>query len=61
LSFEEIKRKLKRSEKLAELQQSLKRFDNSARKLKALEEKRKEVEQLQLKKFQAIEIEVPTR
>lgn len=60
LSFEEIKRKLNRSEKLAELRQSLARFDKSAKKLKALEEKRKEVEKLQLKKFQAIEIEVPT-
>jgi hypothetical protein len=60
LSFEEINRKLNRSEKLAELRQSLARFDKGARKLKALE-KRKEVEKLQLKKFQAIEIEVPTR
>ncbi|PNF24958.1 hypothetical protein B7P43_G09163 [Cryptotermes secundus] len=59
LSFEEIKRKLNRSEKLAELRTSLTRFDKSAKKLKALEEKRKEAEKLQLKKFQAIEIEVP--
>jgi hypothetical protein len=52
---------LNRSEKLAELLQSLKRSDKSAKKPKAPEEKRKEAEKLQLKTFQAIEIEVPTR
>jgi hypothetical protein len=61
LSFEEVKGKLNRSAKLAELQQSLSKFSESAVKLKALEDKRKELEKPQLKKFQAIEIEVPTR
>lgn len=61
LSFEELKGKLTRSARLAELRQSLSRFDASAAKLKALEEKRKTLEIPQLKKFQAIQIEVPTR
>jgi hypothetical protein len=61
LSFEELKGKLTRSARLAELRQSLSRFDESAAKLKALEEKRKKFEKPQLKEFQAIEIEVPTR
>lgn len=46
---------------MAELRQSLSRFDESAAKLKALEEKRKKLEIPQLKKFQAIEIEVARR
>jgi len=61
LSLEELKGKLTRSARLTELRQSLSRFDKSAAKLKALEEKRKKLEIPQLKKFQAIEIEVPTR
>jgi hypothetical protein len=61
LSFEEVKGKLNRSAKLAELRQSLSRFNKSAAKLKVVEEKRKELEKPQLKKFEAIEIEVPAR
>jgi hypothetical protein len=61
LSFEDVKGKLNRSAKLAELRQSLSRFDKSATKLKTLEEKRKKLEKPQLMKFQAIEIEVPAR
>jgi len=61
LSLEELKGKLTRSARLAELQQSLSRFNDSAAKLKALEEKRKKLETPQLKKFQALEIEVATR
>jgi hypothetical protein len=61
LSFEELKGKLTGSAKSAKLRQSLSRFNESAAKLKALEEKRKKLEIPQLKKFQAIEIEVPTR
>lgn len=56
-----MKGKLNRSAKLAELRQSLSRFNKSAAKLKVVEEKRKELEKPQLKKFEAIEIEVPAR
>lgn len=61
MSFEELKGKLTRSAKLAKLRQYVSKFSEGEANLKALEEKRKKLEIPQLKKFQAIEIEVPTR
>ncbi|XP_068081294.1 DNA replication factor Cdt1 isoform X2 [Anabrus simplex] len=62
LSLKEIKAKLSRTSRLAELRESIKKFNKGAEQLDRLEEQRKVVDVAlspKLKEFQAIEVEVP--
>ncbi|KAJ9580268.1 hypothetical protein L9F63_004081, partial [Diploptera punctata] len=60
LSLAELKRKLHRSAKMVEMRKCFANLNNAENELKNLEKKKKELNKPKLKKFQAIEIEVPT-
>lgn len=61
LSLKDIKDKLKQSSRLNELKKSINKINEQAAELMELDKKKKEAILPKLKKFDCIEIDVPTR